>query len=131
MVCAMFDITEYRLTAAVSHPVTFALVTDLHDQPYDAILAAIRERKPDFTAAAGDIIEAREDGQRRGLAFLSACAGEMPVFYAPGNHEYTLSEEAVSAVRRTGAVFLKNASVRLGELNIGGVSAECDLSEWR
>ena len=125
----MPDITEYTLSCGVSEKTVFALVSDLHNRPCEDFLSAVRERKPDFVLAPGDILERTHDRQSEGLAFLSALAQDFPVFYAPGNHEYGIDAETCARIRRTGAVWLKNASARFGELNIGGLSGEFTLED--
>lgn len=125
----MLDITEYTLSCAVSEKTVFALVSDLHNRPYEDVLSAVRERKPDFVLAPGDILERAHDRQSEGMAFLTALSREMPVFYAPGNHEHGIDTETRERIRKTGAVWLENASARLGELNIGGISAEFEFED--
>ena len=125
----MPDITEYTLSCGVSEKTVFALVSDLHNRPYEEFLSAVRERKPDFVLAPGDILERTEERQDMGLAFLTGLAREFPVFYAPGNHERDIDRETLERIRKTGAVWLENASARLGKLNIGGISGEFELTD--
>ena len=125
----MLDITEYKLTVPVSRSVVCAVVSDLHDQPYGEVLAVVLEQKPEIVLAPGDIIERWPGGQEQGLGLLSALAEKFPVFYAYGNHETGISDGIVDRIRDTGAVLLRNGSVRYGELNIGGMTAEFRLED--
>lgn len=84
--------TRYRLTA--SRPgisFTAAIVADLHDRPYEAILPILDAQRPDLILIPGDLTErldsSPDEVTRPGLDLLPACAAIAPTYYSLGNHE--------------------------------------------
>lgn len=68
-----------------------AVLADLHDRPYEAILPILKREKPDLILIPGDLTEDLElspdEVSRPGLGLLAICASIAPTFYAFGNHE--------------------------------------------
>ena len=114
-------------------PVLIALVSDLHERPYEAVLASLRKNRPDLICVAGDfffgvmpktLTKAEESGM---LPFFSACAELAPCFVSLGNHEWMITPEDIARINETGACVLDNACTVCGiggvQLVIGGQSA--------
>ncbi len=126
------DITEYeiiRSSVSLTKTLTIALIADLHDRPYEKILASLKERRPDLIAIAGDLIDGyTADGMENrskneltrmpksmladsayALQFLKECAAVSPTYYGLGNHEWLLSDRDFKLIHRTGVHLLDNA----------------------
>ena len=95
-------------------PVLIALVSDLHERPYEAVLASLRKNRPDLICVAGDfflgvmpktLTKAEESGM---LPFFSACAEFAPCFVSLGNHEWMIQPEDIALINETGARVLDN-----------------------
>lgn len=52
------SVTEYKTVLRYQRPLTIALVTDVHDAPCEAVIAALAEAEPDLIAIAGDLVNA-------------------------------------------------------------------------
>ena len=107
-----------------------ALVSDLHGQPFGAVLASLRERRPGLICVAGDFVHGvppREglklEKEPSALALFRECAALAPCFVSLGNHEWLLSPEDLALVRETGVTLLDNEWTRFGPLVIGGLSS--------
>lgn len=114
-------------------PARIALVSDLHEHPYGAVLASLRRQQPDLICVAGDfflgvmpenLTKAEESGV---LPFFVACARLAPCFVSLGNHEWLISPADIARIARTGVRVLDNAyavcTVRGARLVIGGQSS--------
>lgn len=121
-------------------PLRIALVSDLHERPFDAVLASLKRERPDLICVTGDFVYGRpvktglkvmEAGV---LPFFSACASIAPCFVSLGNHEWMLTDEDLKLIRETGAVLLHNAYTVLqhgdARLVIGGLSSS-QVSAYR
>ena len=120
----MLDITTYCIPAPRGVSAVLALVTDLHNCPYTALLSAIRAQKPDAVVISGDLMEDTGRGGYRALAFLREAAAEFPVFYGLGNHEKFLGERDFEIIRETGAHLLIDAWERFGALTVGACAPD-------
>ena len=117
----MRKVTYYEHhTGKLTKPILFAVVSDLHNEPYEDIFPLIREA--DALLVPGDITDRYRQQNERGLAFLRDAAKRMPTFFALGNHE--VQQENYSDFKKqlfeTGAEILINRHVRFGETAIGG-----------
>ena len=114
-------------------PVRIALVSDLHERPYGAVLASLERNRPDLICVPGDFfygclaksgLKAEVSGV---LPFFSACAKLAPCFVSLGNHEWMIQPEDIALIRDTGVRLLDNAFVSCeiaGEaLVLGGLSS--------
>ena len=121
-------------------PCSIALVSDLHEAPFKAVLASLRKNRPSLICVAGDFLigrlpkaapKVREAGV---LPFFSACASLAPCFVSLGNHEWVLTEADMELLRGRGVSVLDNAfttlTVRGRPLVIGGLSS-ARVSEYR
>lgn len=110
-----------------------ALVTDLHNRPYESIVSILKESAPDMIAVAGDLVYGkyhevtRPESQKNAMAFLEAAADVAPTFYSLGNHEtYTDADGTfidIMPIVRTGALLLDDAALQWNGINIGGLSS--------
>lgn len=114
-------LTCYQLhTGKLTRPVTFAVVSDLHDEGYDDLWPMIDGA--DALLAPGDISNRYRHSATHGVAFLREAARRLPTFFSPGNHETRQSNfsDLMAQIRRTGAEVLINRYVPFGECLIGG-----------
>ena len=82
----------YRLSSdKISKPVKFVVLSDLHDQKYDAdnekLLQAIDEEAPDAVLVAGDMLTPLDNREESAEAFLERLAQKHRIYYGLGNHE--------------------------------------------
>ncbi|MDD3336418.1 MAG: metallophosphoesterase [Eubacteriales bacterium] len=114
-------LTSYTLhTGKLSRPYTFAVVSDLHDEPYEDLWPMIDGA--DALLVPGDITNRYTQSEQTGLSFLRDAAHRLPTFYSLGNHEARLknTNALISQMKKTRAKVLINQYVRFGELWIGG-----------
>ena len=99
-----------------------AFVSDLHSEPYEAILDGIRREKIDIILVGGDVIHDKNHIEE-GLSFLRAAAAIAPTFCSLGNHELKVVERVRDRMIATGAVLLDDDFVTFGGLVIGGLTS--------
>ena len=114
-------------------PLRLALVSDLHERPFDAVLASLERNRPELICVAGDFLYGRPSQtglkvEEAGvLPFFSACAALAPCFASLGNHEWMITDDDLALIRETGAVPLNNAFTVLERegvrLVVGGLSS--------
>jgi len=117
----MRRLTEYTFhTGKLSRPVRLAVVSDLHNEPYDDIFPLIEGA--DALLVPGDITDRYHQETARGIRFLRDAAKRLPTFYSLGNHEAKQHNfrKVRKAIGGSGAEMLINRYVRFGELWIGG-----------
>ena len=103
------------------YPLTIALIADLHNKPYAAVLRSLFSHKPDLIAVAGDMVHKMDEfdstrnrpipalrESRGALAFLKACTGVAPTYVTLGNHERHIKDEDIECIRETGCTLLDN-----------------------
>lgn len=107
-------------TGKLTKPLTLAVVSDLHNEPYEDIFPLIDGA--DMLLVPGDISDRYRQQYDRGVAFLADAAKRLPTFYSLGNHEARQEKyhKLRRALNQTGAQILVNRHVRFGELVIGG-----------
>lgn len=114
-------------------PVSLALVSDLHERPFEKVLASLEKNRPALICIPGDFlygrlpkkdVKVREAGV---LPFLEACATLAPCFVSLGNHEWMLTPEDFQLLQKTGARVLDNAFALVtpgdARLVLGGLSS--------
>ena len=118
-------------------PFTIALLSDLHDRPFDAAAESLHRIRPDIICVAGDFVNARRRPKeevaanaRYILPFFEMCSGIAPVFVSLGNHEWMLTESDLRHIRATGASVLDDSYVRYSGAVIGGLSSSL-VSRYR
>ena len=117
-----------------------AIAADLHNNPFDNVIAAIKEQAPDIILIPGDLMDDFElrDPACRGYEFLKLCVEIAPTYYSVGNHEIgcyhrgnpwrkpipnPLDAESVNRIRATGAIFLDNDAVTENGITICGLTS--------
>lgn len=130
-------ISRLSVAAPLLREIRVAQVSDLHNGTYDRILAALDEFAPDIVAVTGDFLDRRER-TARGFAFLAASAEKWTTLVSLGNHEMKAGIDRATLaarIRACGAYPLDNASLRVGELLVGGLSTgytpEAKQGRWR
>lgn len=114
-------LTPYTLTTdKLKQPLVFAVVSDLHDEPYDDIWPLIEGA--DALLVPGDVSNRYRGSYTQGLQFLQDAAKRLPTFYSLGNHETRLKDFRgfVHAAEQTGAEVLINRYVPFRDAWIGG-----------
>ena len=114
-------LTEYtHSTGKMAKPLKLAVVSDLHNEPWDDLFAMIEGA--DLLLVPGDISDRYRQKWERGVAFLREAAQRLPTFYSMGNHERRQKayEEVMAAIEGSGAQVLINRFVPCGEICIGG-----------
>ncbi|MBR6115836.1 MAG: metallophosphoesterase [Oscillospiraceae bacterium] len=112
-------------------PLRIALLTDLHNRPFERIIASLRSRRPEIIAVAGDVLRSHAVEDERpaleknpnALPFFSACASIAPTFFSLGNHEWILSDGDLERVAATGAHVLDNTWTEYRGVQIGGLTS--------
>ena len=104
-----------------------ALVSDLHfgliNQHHFAeyILGIIRSEKPTTLFIAGDFFDGPDFDLTHVTNSWKKLAGEMPIFYAPGNHEeYGPYQKFMDTLREIGITVLQNESTLHNDAHIIG-----------
>ena len=123
-------VTEYTLRAAKCKlALRVVILSDLHRSAPEPVLCAVANCRPDLILIPGDLMEdlrAPDAAAQNvsGMAVLQGAAQLAPVFYAPGNHEKTISTSAEKAIASTGAVLLQDCEADcFPGLLIGGLNA--------
>ena len=104
----MIQTTHYKLNT----PCRIALLTDMHDQPWENALRSLETEKPDVICIAGDLL--RDDyhssfeEEVNILPFLRACVSQAPTFFSFGNHEWCMTPEQIEEIKDLGVRVLDN-----------------------
>lgn len=110
-------------TDKVTKPVTFAVVSDLHNGVYQDILPALHQA--DAILIPGDLINRHRKGYANAVGFLTDAPRIAPTYYAIGNHEWKFKQrdEYWPHVLNSAVTVLDNAAVPFGEILLGGFSS--------
>ncbi len=108
-----------------------ALLSDLHNHPFQIIEQSLKRHQPELICIAGDIIYGRRPEDNRSpldmqefvLPFLRSCSAVAPSFLSLGNHEQILDGEDLEKIRSTGVVLLDNSWVMHAHTIIGGLTS--------
>ncbi len=124
-------ITNYSIPCEkLQKPLRIALASDLHDNPYERVVDALKKESPDLILIPGDLTDDEQihKGAENALQFLKECAAIAPTYYSPGNHEVKcyhrgnhfthpipvpIPQRYRTDVANTGAVFLENEWTRV------------------
>lgn len=90
-VLTKYDISLSRLPRGFDG-FSIALLSDIHGQVADNLLALLRESQPEIIAITGDLVDSRRQELTAALAFVRDAAAIAPCFYVPGNHESRLPQ---------------------------------------
>ncbi len=122
----------------VQAPVNLRLVAagDFHGAPVEPVMQQIRLQHPQGILLTGDILEGPcakrnrlwkgeswESKKQKGMQCMNACAALAPTFYAPGNHEQTLTQKDVREIEQLGVRVLCERFVSFEGTCIGGLSS--------
>ncbi len=121
------NISHVEMQAPVAEKLTFAILADLHNQEGARVADLVRSLSPDACLIPGDLFESPPRrsyfAYDEALVCLRALAPEMPLFYAPGNHDFTIPDEVRHALDTLGVVFLDNKAVTWRGIHIGGITS--------
>lgn len=105
-------------------------LTDLHQNLFGKsnrkLLKAIQECNADAVLIAGDMITAGKTQKSMiAVSFLEELAKQIPVYYAPGNHELKWKtfgdtesyERYLDSLKEIGVIYLDNTSVTISRMN--------------
>lgn len=110
-------------TPKVDKPLTFALVADLHNAPYEDILPHLQG--VDAVLILGDLINRHRKGYDHAVRFLQQVPRLAPTFYAIGNHEWRSPQREAywPLVLQSQATVLDNACLSFGGITLGALSS--------
>ncbi len=121
-------ISRYRLGR---RQLKIALITDIHNKPYEHIIKTTASINPDLIAIAGDLTYGFKQYDLV-LGFLRACGDIAPTFVSLGNHDVAEIIEPMCSSAQ-GVVLLDNCHVDTVVkgilLRIGGLSSP--ISRYR
>lgn len=94
-------------------------LSDLHSKQFGKgnkkLLKKVKAEKPNIIVFTGDLINDKGKNINKTLGFVSELSGIAPLYYVPGNHEHRLDffDELMLLIEQSGAVVLRDASVRV------------------
>lgn len=116
--------------------ICIAHLSDFHNcNKTEAVLAALKDERPDVIAVTGDLIDRRRQGTENALALAEGCIALAPVVFSMGNHEARSSEFPAfeRALTALGVCVLKDKSADIvtahGILPVYGMSSPVDVPE--
>lgn len=133
--------TLYSLKkSGIRKKLRIAIAADLHNNPFEKVVAELRAQAPDIILIPGDLMDDFElrDPNARGYEFLRICVGIAPTYYSVGNHEIgcyhrgnpwrkpipnPLDAESTERIKATGAIFLDNESVTVDGVTFCGLTS--------
>lgn len=115
-----------RVTIAsekIAEPLTFAVVSDLHNAPYDDALPTLAEA--DAILIVGDLVNRHTGGYELAARFLRDVPDIAPTFYALGNHEWKFRRRDAywPLVEQSRVTVLDNRCVDFHGVTLGGLSS--------
>ena len=121
--------TVYQLSAP--NALSIALISDLHNRPFHALLSSLRTHQPDLIAITGDLIVGHLPADNSlameyaeyALPFLRGCAKLAPAYFSLGNHEWMLCADDLALLRSTGVQLLDNSWITHKAFAIGGLTS--------
>lgn len=130
-----FVVVEYRVKSAkIKRSCKAVMLSDLHDKEYGEnncrLMEAVHAVEPEMIFVAGDMMTANEEktDYRAALRLMEQLAGEYPVYYGIGNHEYRMKmypykygngfERYVGELKKLGIRVLENERVFLPDINV-------------
>ena len=87
---APIKVTTYHVPCSnLSAPLRIAVASDLHDNPFERVIDALKREAPDLILIPGDLTDDEHinEGAANALEFLRACVALAPTYYSLGNHE--------------------------------------------
>ena len=114
--------TQYTIHTTLQNDYTITVLADLHSKVPKGLLKQVQDATPDLIVLPGDCIDGTTADAPDMLPFLASLAKIAPTFYADGNHDL-FQDEDITAVEKTGVVFLKDQTTQYQELTIGGLAS--------
>lgn len=123
--CEYYTVTDAQVPEEFDG-MRIVLISDLHEHQFgkenEKLLQRILEQKPDCVMIAGDLlIKGTQLRAYTIMEFLKKLCQEVPVYYAPGNHEEYLErecdegvyEEYLDNLEKIGVKYLANQTVEI------------------
>ncbi len=121
------NISTVTISAPVARELRLVILADLHNREGERLAALTRSLSPDAVLIPGDLYESPPRrsyfGYEEAVALLSALAPHVPIFYAPGNHDYTYPEELAAQIDALGVTHLSDSDCLWEGIRIGGVAS--------
>ena len=119
--------TVYKIIGAPR----IALLSDLHNRSFDAVISSLRNYRPTLIAIAGDVVtgwypendQSPLETQENVKPFFSACADIAPTFFSLGNHEQFLDQHDLQEISNIGVTVLDNTWIKKNGFVIGGLTS--------
>ena len=119
-----------RYTAAVPGLPRIVQLSDLHRKRFGSgqrrLIRKVAACKPEYILITGDLVSRTAADFTETEQLLRRLCALAPVIVSEGNHETDLPPLRYAAfraaVRRSGARYLKNEIIRLGEINVAGLA---------
>jgi len=110
-------------SAKIPKELTFAVVADLHSEPFDDILDDLRAS--DAILVPGDLVNRHHRRYDEAIRFLKEAPEAAPVFYSMGNHERKAAfrEDWMELVYASDVRVLDDESTWFEGICIGGLSS--------
>ena len=124
---APMKVTTYHIPCnKLPAPLRIAVASDLHDNPFERVIEALKNESPDLILIPGDLTDDEHinEGACNALEFLRACSTLAPTYYSLGNHEIRcyhrgnhfahptpipIPDHYRKAVAETGAILLEDS----------------------
>ena len=112
-----------RSSPKIHQPVTFAVVADLHNAPYEDVIPALQGA--DAILILGDLVNRHREGYTHAARFLQEAPTWAPTYYSIGNHERKFQQlsDYWPLVEASGVTVLDDAFCAVGEVILGGFSS--------
>ena len=117
-------LTCYTFPAAgIDRTLRLAVAPDIHSAPCDDVLEEFT--RCDAVLLPGDLLDRHRRNNEEAYRFLREVPEIVPVYYSMGNHElkFRKQETFLRHAEASKAVLLRNESVRLHGLCLGGLSS--------
>ena len=119
-----------RYTSAMPELPRIVLLSDLHKRRFGSgqkrLIRTVAACKPEYILIAGDLISRKMTDFAETERLLRRLGALAPVIVSEGNHEADLSPlhyaDFRSAVRRSGARYLKNEIISIGGMHFAGLA---------
>ena len=123
--------TFYRLSSpGLKGSMRLAVVADIHDHPYQAVLTSLDRQHPDMILLPGDFISGHAPETDRlkmqesaAMPMITALASMAPTYISLGNHEWMLCREDIAMIEASGARVLDNTFTTINGLVLGGLTS--------
>lgn len=110
----------------IEQPLTLALVSDLHDGPFEDVLPVLAQC--DAILIVGDLVDRHSGGYLNAVRFLEMAPDLAPTFYALGNHERKFKRRDLywPHVENSRVTVLDDSFTSFGGIVLGALSSRRD-----